>query len=152
MDVHDLLVVHSNTPASPVPKGHDFVFVRGVRILANVGPDAWGRNKPQPLIISATIPFSIQQAGMSDNIEHTLDYRTVYKAIRSFDTLDTDPNPRQFGTPMRLAAQILLKLGIREWARLDIVAPKALLHADGVVMRWNTTDGHPKIILRKCWV
>ena len=134
MDVHDLLVSHLEY--NPTPVGFDFVFVRDVQILANVGPDAWGRNKPQPLIISATIPFSIEQAGRNDKIEQTLDYRTVYKVLRSFDSLDSDANAPQHGTPMKLAAEIIHKLGIKEWARLDIVAPKALLHAEGVSMRY----------------
>jgi FolB domain-containing protein len=133
MDIHDLLTGHHGYAASA---GVDAVFVRDVRINANIGPDAWGRNKMQPLLISATIPYAVQQAGASDNIELTLDYRKVYKAIRLFDVGENEDNVLRFRGPMELANDIFTNLKAKDWARLDITAPKALLHTQGITMRW----------------
>lgn len=133
MDIHDLLTGHHGFAAAMAV---DAVFVRDVSINVNIGPDAWGRNKMQPLLISATIPYSVQQAGANDNIKHTLDYRKVYKAMRLFDVGENQKNGLKFRGPMELAQDIFVNLQVQDWARLDIAAPKALLHTQGITMRW----------------
>ncbi|QDS74612.1 hypothetical protein FKW77_008790 [Venturia effusa] len=66
----------------------DVVFIRNVCIEAVVGLDGWGRPKPQPAMISVKIPYPrkmIEDANISDNISDCLDYRKIYKALRSLD-------------------------------------------------------------------
>jgi FolB domain-containing protein len=123
----------------PPPKGlpEDIVYVRDVQIEANIGPDAWGRDKPQPVIVSAKIPFSVQTAGESDDIADALDYRTLYKVIRNFNA--TEPaSAVQFGSLAGLADDIAPKLGPHDNICIDIAAPKALLHSSGVQLRLLT--------------
>lgn len=66
----------------------DVVFIRNVSIEAVVGLDGWGRPKPQPVLLSVKIPYPrqlIEAANISDDISDCLDYRKIYKALRSLD-------------------------------------------------------------------
>jgi FolB domain-containing protein len=138
MDVHDLLLRERDRAGNAQ---NDFVFVRDVTINANIGPDAWGRSKIQPVTVSTQIPFSIAKAGVEDSITHTLDYRKVYKVIRSFDTSDADADTKTFSSLVNLAEQVGQKLWtFASWIRLDLTAPKGLLHAHAVVLRYYSIN------------
>jgi dihydroneopterin aldolase len=138
MDVHDLLLREQGTSTSSLG---EFVFVRDVTISAKIGPDAWGRSKIQPVTVSAQIPFSVAKAGVEDSIVHTLDYRKVYKIIRSFDTSETDTNARVFDSLINLAEQVGQNLWtFATWVRLDLTAPKGLLQSDALVLRYYSIN------------
>jgi FolB domain-containing protein len=135
MDVLDLMIDASKHKWQSFPSADtDFVFVRNVQIQANIGPDAWGRDKMQPVIVSARLPFSVEKAGESDDIAHTLDYRTVYKAIRKFDAVES-ASAQKWDHLEQLGEKIAEDIGFTKGARIDLEAPKALLHSGGIILR-----------------
>jgi FolB domain-containing protein len=136
MDVLEVLLdrPHDNGP----PVAQDIVFVRDVQIEARIGPDAWGRDKIQPVIISAKLPFSIEKAGASDDIAQTLDYRTVYKAIRELSAPE-DAKEAQLGSTVELSKRIAQLLKVEAGGQVYVEAPKALLQTEGILVRTDCT-------------
>lgn len=59
----------------------DSVILRRIPFNINIGPDAWGRDKPQPIILSLKVPYDLQRAAANDDVSHTLDYGKLYKAL-----------------------------------------------------------------------
>ncbi|MHA2091562.1 MAG: dihydroneopterin aldolase [Candidatus Kariarchaeaceae archaeon] len=55
------------------------LLVRGI-----VGINEWERVEKQDILINMTIYSSLDKAGESDNIEDTINYRTLTKAIISY--------------------------------------------------------------------
>ncbi|KIW01315.1 dihydroneopterin aldolase [Verruconis gallopava] len=140
MDVLDLLLESSSDSVKRwKPAASDIVFVRDVQIQARVGSDAWERDKAQPVIVSARLPFSISQAGKTDDISHTLDYRTIYKTIRFFDTGES-ASSTQHGGLISLTETIADALKVEQGAQLVVEAPKAFLHSDGVIVKLHCLD------------
>ena len=62
----------------------DIVFIRGLRIEAVIGIYDWERKIRQPLIFDLEMASDISKAAASDNIEDTLNYKTISKRLESF--------------------------------------------------------------------
>jgi 7,8-dihydroneopterin aldolase/epimerase/oxygenase len=108
----------------------DIVFVRNVSIQAEIGLDSWGRPKQQMALISVRLSTSVQKAGETDNIDDTMDYRKIYKALTSLDK-------RKFPGPLNLAEQVcfdVLKAVDGSRIETNVVLPKGLLHSEGVAV------------------
>jgi FolB domain-containing protein len=106
----------------------DIVFVRNVSIQAEIGLDSWGRPKPQPALISVRVSFSIEKAGVTDNIEDCMDYRKIYKAI-------TNLNNHVASGPAELATRVCLRvLNAVDGERIEttVKLPKGLLQSEGI--------------------
>lgn len=148
MEVLDLLIGSADTQ---IAAHTEVVFIRDVKIQANIGPDAWGRNEVQPLQVSARIPFGIQAAGLSDSIDYALDYRQMHGAIRDLDQSQASAiSQQQHKHIMDLAEAIVRDLKFPDIARLDVIAPKAILHSKGLALRFygknrsaSGGSGHP---------
>jgi FolB domain-containing protein len=114
---------------SEVPQ--DVVFVRNVAIQATVGLDCWQRDKAQPVILSFRVSTSIKRAGVSDNIEDTMDYRKIYKFL-------TGLGGQKFLGIAHVAETVCgwdqLDQHDHESVQCTIQLPKALLHSEGVVL------------------
>jgi FolB domain-containing protein len=120
----------------------DTVFVRNVSIQAEIGLDSWGRAKPQPALISVRLSFSIEKAGVSDNIYDCMDYRKIYKALTHFDK-------QKFLGPVDLAQKVcvdVLKAVNGERIETTVVLPKGLLQSEGVSVEMMMSQ-HPIISL-----
>jgi len=69
---------------SEFPSTSDVVFVDTLRLAANIGPDCWGRVRPQPIEISVYLhlkPSFLQAAGDSDDVVDSIHYGHLTKAI-----------------------------------------------------------------------
>ncbi|KXX74117.1 Folic acid synthesis protein fol1 [Madurella mycetomatis] len=106
----------------------DAVFLRNIRLSANVGLDCWHRDKAQPALVSLSLPTDIQLAGETDDVVNTINYGTVYKAIdsglagTSYDTLDAFTEA---------AARIGLEAGGGKTVKATVKLPKVILQAEG---------------------
>jgi FolB domain-containing protein len=122
----------------------DVVFVRNVAIQAKVGLDCWQREKNQPAILSLRISTSIKNAGVSDSIDDTLDYRKVYKFLTSLDG-------KEFSGISHLGQTICAWSGLNpndhKMIQCTVELPKALLHSEGISFKCGTriitTEGSP---------
>ena len=62
----------------------DIVFINGLKIDTVIGIYDWERKIKQEIILDIEMSFDIKKAAKSDNIEDTLDYKSVSKRITSF--------------------------------------------------------------------
>lgn len=64
----------------------DVVFIDSLLLSTNIGPDWWGRARPQPLTLSVYLyltPSHLTAAGTSDSVTDTIHYGHLSKALAS---------------------------------------------------------------------
>ncbi len=59
----------------------DKILVRDLLVRGIVGLNDWEREKKQDILINLTLFLDSRAAGRSDDVEKTLNYRTITKAI-----------------------------------------------------------------------
>ena len=62
----------------------DIIFLGGLEIETIIGIYDWERETKQKIILDIEMAFDIQKAAETDDIQYTLDYKTVSKRIISF--------------------------------------------------------------------
>ena len=62
----------------------DIIFLRGLQIETVIGIYDWEREIRQTVIIDLEMATDIRQAAATDDINHTLDYKTLSKRIIAF--------------------------------------------------------------------
>lgn len=62
----------------------DIIFLRGLQIETVIGIYDWERKIRQTVIIDLEMGTDIRQAAATDDIDHTLDYKTLSKRIIAF--------------------------------------------------------------------
>ena len=62
-------------------KGHDKILIRDLLLRGIVGLNDWERKEKQDILINLTLFLDSRAAGRSDDVEKTLNYRTITKAI-----------------------------------------------------------------------
>lgn len=61
--------------------GADRIVIRDLHLRGIIGINDWEREKKQDILVNLTIFADLAQAGSSDAVDHTLNYRTITKAI-----------------------------------------------------------------------
>ena len=62
------------------PEG-DKILIRDLLLRGIIGINDWEREKKQDILLNLTIFSDLARAGDSDDVEHTLNYRSITKAI-----------------------------------------------------------------------
>ena len=62
----------------------DIIFLGGLEIETIIGIYDWERETKQTVVLDIEMAFDIQQAAETDDIQYTLDYKTVSKRIIAF--------------------------------------------------------------------
>jgi dihydroneopterin aldolase len=62
----------------------DIIFLGGLEIQTIIGIYDWERETKQTIILDIEMAFDIAKAAETDDIQYTLDYKTVSKRIISF--------------------------------------------------------------------
>jgi dihydroneopterin aldolase len=62
----------------------DIIFLSGLEVDTLIGIYDWERQKKQRVILSIEMAFDIQKAAETDDIQFTLDYKTVSDRIINF--------------------------------------------------------------------
>jgi FolB domain-containing protein len=57
----------------------DKIIIKNLLARGIIGVNDWEREKPQDILINIEIEADLRQAGETDEIEHTVNYRTVAK-------------------------------------------------------------------------
>jgi dihydroneopterin aldolase/2-amino-4-hydroxy-6-hydroxymethyldihydropteridine diphosphokinase/dihydropteroate synthase len=71
----------------------DAIVIRDLRAQATVGPDLWGKVRPQPITLSVSVEASLVASGKSDDVSDTINYGSLGKDItktidnQTFDSL-----------------------------------------------------------------
>ncbi|KAJ7505400.1 hypothetical protein B0H11DRAFT_1708627 [Mycena galericulata] len=63
----------------PAPK--DTIIVRDLRVNSTVGPDRWGKVRPQPIVVSILVEASLVEAGASDDVADSIHYGNLAKDV-----------------------------------------------------------------------
>jgi dihydroneopterin aldolase len=118
---------------------HDIVFIEDLRIQTVIGIFDWEREITQTVSLDLEMTFDIRQAGKSDQIEDTLDYKAVAKRLIAF------VEASEFQLVEALAehcARIVLEEFPVERVRLKLSKPGAVRgsSAVGVIIDRSRTD------------
>ena len=62
----------------------DIIFLGGLEIETIIGIYDWERETKQTVVLDIEMAFDIQKAAETDDIQYTLNYKTVTKRIISF--------------------------------------------------------------------
>jgi len=57
----------------------DKVFIKDLLVRGIIGLNDWEREKPQDILINIVLFTDIKQAGETDDIQHSVNYRTIAK-------------------------------------------------------------------------
>lgn len=57
----------------------DQIFITGLVARGIIGVNDWEREKPQEILINITLFTDLRQAGQTDDIAHTVSYKTIAK-------------------------------------------------------------------------
>ena len=113
----------------------DAVLINGLHAHTAVGSDCWGKKRPQPLVVNIRLFTSLQRTAETDDIQHTVNYGTLYKSIGS--ELGSYPHENDFtladianGIVARCIMPLITPLGpgpSEPISTICIEAPKTLL-------------------------
>lgn len=62
----------------------DIIFLGGLQIETIIGIYDWERTTKQTVVLDIEMAFDISKAAVTDDIQHTLDYKSVSKRIINF--------------------------------------------------------------------
>jgi FolB domain-containing protein len=62
---------------------NDHIYIKNLLVRGILGVNEWERRTRQDIVINVTITCDLRAAGKSDDLEDTVNYRTVSKAIVS---------------------------------------------------------------------
>lgn len=111
---------------------NDTIFLRELRIETVIGIYNWEREIRQPVTFDFEFPGDARRAALTDQIEDTLDYKSVAKAVIAF------VESSRFGLVETLAESVA-KLILTEfpiaWVRITLNKPGAVRGSRDVGVR-----------------
>jgi FolB domain-containing protein len=60
----------------------DQLFIKDLLVRGVIGVNDWEREKPQEILINIVLFADLSKAGKSDNIEDSVNYRTISKKVQ----------------------------------------------------------------------
>ncbi len=61
----------------------DRIFIEDLLVRGIIGINDWEREKPQDILINIIITADLKRAGETDDISHSVNYRTIAKKAQS---------------------------------------------------------------------
>ena len=59
----------------------DTIIIHDLRVSATVGPDRWGKTRPQPIVLSIHVEASLVAAGATDDVADSVHYGNLAKDV-----------------------------------------------------------------------
>jgi len=109
----------------------DLVLIEGLEVRTVIGIYDWEREIRQTVRLDLEMAWDISKAGQTDNIEDTLDYKSVSKRLIDF------VESSEFGLIEALAehcAKIILDEFHVPWLRLKMSKPGAVRGSENVAV------------------
>ena len=109
----------------------DLVLIEGLEVRTVIGIYDWEREIRQTVRLDLEMAWDISQAGKTDNIEDTLDYKSVSKRLIDF------VEASEFGLIESLAehcAKIVMTEFNVPWVRLKMSKPGAVRGSENVAV------------------
>ena len=123
----------------------DVVFVDGLQLSATVGPDCWGRIRPQPVVVSVCLHLQsdyLTQPGLSDKVEESIHYGHLAKAVTALVT-SRDAQFSSVGNLVSAVTAVAFRLAGEavEEVRVRVEVPKMILLAANFAVEVVTSAG-----------
>ena len=109
----------------------DLVLIEGLEVRTVIGIYDWEREIRQTVRLDLEMAWDISRAGVTDNIEDTLDYKSVSKRLIDF------VEKSEFGLIEALAehcAKIVMSEFNVSWVRLKLSKPGAVRGSENVAV------------------
>ncbi|MEM7480952.1 MAG: dihydroneopterin aldolase [Acidobacteriota bacterium] len=107
----------------------DKIFINDLLVRGILGLNDWERVKKQDILINLELTFDTRRAGRDDDVAHTLNYRTLAKAVIAYVE---DSSHLLVETLVAEVARICVVDHGAEAARVRIEKPGALRFARSV--------------------
>ncbi len=105
------------------------LYIKRLRVDAIIGVYAWEKQEKQPLYIDLEFEVNIERAAQTDQIQDAMDYQQLADGLRSLISQSKFQLIESVGS---LAIQYLKENYNPSFARLTIIKPNALAHAEEV--------------------
>ncbi|KAF9234472.1 Dihydroneopterin aldolase-domain-containing protein [Melanogaster broomeanus] len=123
----------------------DVVFVNTIQLSTSVGKDHWGRNRDQTVLLSVYLhlsPTFLDASGHTDNVEDSVHYGHLTKAISSRVSQRKEPYPDAHAlVEDATKAAFELSGDTVDAVRVVVELPKQILLADGFSVEVTTPKG-----------
>ena len=117
------------------------IYIDNLRVQCIIGVRPHERERPQPLVISASFPWDFSRPGESGRLEDTVDYSAMAQAIREF------VQAGQFQLLETLARRLADHVGQRfglERLHLHIRKPEAIEDSGGAAVSLDWQRGQER--------
>ncbi|KAJ7366774.1 hypothetical protein DFH08DRAFT_929537 [Mycena albidolilacea] len=127
-----------------VPNLKDTILIRDLRLNSTVGPDRWGKVRPQPIVVSIQVEASLAAAGVSDDVADSIHYGNLTKDVVRAVQDATFPN--LFALAESIASLALNMDDRVSAANIRAHAMNQFLHAESLAVEIRrsrtTSDAH----------
>ena len=123
-----------------IPSSSDTVFIDTLHISATIGPDCWGKTRPQPLSISVYLnlePVYLVASGETDDVEKSVHYGLLTKKVTSLIKKKNDEDGWEgVDALVRDVAEEAFELGGEcvQSVRVVVEVPKVILLASSYIV------------------
>jgi FolB domain-containing protein len=107
----------------------DQIFIKDLIARGIIGINEWEREKPQEILINITLFTDIRTAGETDNLSHSINYRTVAKKVQMHAEAAARLTVEALATD--LARICLAEPGVQK-VRVRVEKPRAVRFAQSV--------------------
>ncbi len=126
-------------PETSLTSSSDRIFLRGLAVECLIGFIDWERRVKQTVVIDIELPVDCRTAAVTDEVAHTVDYKSVAKRMIAF------VEASEFKLVETLAhrtAMLVLEEFKIQWIRLSINKPGAIRGSRdvGVVIERTRAD------------
>ncbi len=109
----------------------DQIHIVDLRVRGMIGVADWEKKARQDLVINITIGHDQRKAGASDDVNDTVDYRSIRDEV--VQIVETQAHQLLERLAEELATMVLSRDGVH-WTRVRIDKPGALRFADSVAV------------------
>ena len=126
-------------PETSLTSSSDRIFLRGLAVECLIGFIDWERRVKQTVVIDIELPVDCRTAAVTDEVAHTVDYKSVAKSMIAF--VEASEFKLVETLAHRTAILILEEFKI-QWIRLSINKPGAIRGSRdvGVVIERTRAD------------
>jgi len=114
----------------------DIIKIKQLNVKSIIGTETWGKPKLQPVIVDVVVYTDIMKCGETDNLEDTIDYSEIVKAVIQFSEQGSFNTIQEY--TIKLVQAITEKFTI-EKISVKVALPRANLHSNAIVCSLTRT-------------
>jgi len=107
----------------------DIIRIKQLNVKSTIGTETWGKEKLQPVIVDVTVYTDIMKCGETDDLNDTIDYSEIVKAVVKFSEEGTFGNIQEYC--IKLVQNITEKFNV-EKINVNVTLPRAFLHSKAI--------------------